>query len=281
MKKIKIYLKLLRVKHYIKNILLFMPLIFSNLITTKNILLTIIGFISFSFMASTIYIINDIKDIESDKLHKYKKNRPLASGEITKKEAYIIAIILFTASIVLNYFIGGLNSLSYIYLLGYFILNLLYTYIFKKIVVLDIFCLMLFYVIRVYYAAAIINVEVSVWLYLTVMSFSLYIALNKRKGEYISSHHTRKVLSSYNESFLNDFMNICIASTIVFYSLWACNIKGGYFIITIPLLIAIIMKFSLASNNNNNQDVIETLISDKVLIILCLIYGIIVLLLMR
>ncbi|MBQ9631234.1 MAG: UbiA family prenyltransferase, partial [Treponema sp.] len=82
MKKIVTYLKLIRVKHYIKNCLIFIPVFFANALTRSNVKATLFGFFAFSFMASTIYIINDIKDVNNDRLHPTKKNRPIASGEI-------------------------------------------------------------------------------------------------------------------------------------------------------------------------------------------------------
>ena len=92
----KNFLKLIRVKHYLKNILVFLPLFFSgNVLNTKLLLLTFISFLVFSFSSSIVYIINDISDIENDRKHPIKKNRPLASGKISIKTAYIIIFILF------------------------------------------------------------------------------------------------------------------------------------------------------------------------------------------
>ena len=106
MKKFIGYLKLMRVHHYIKNLLIFVPLIFAKLLTNWEFLFTtFIGFISFSFIASVIYIINDVVDIEDDKKHEKKKNRPLASGLIKKSHAIVLAVILFIISGLLNYYI--------------------------------------------------------------------------------------------------------------------------------------------------------------------------------
>ena len=104
MQKIKIYLKLIRVKHYVKNILLFVPLFFAHQMTKGIVLKECIAFFAFSFMASSIYIINDIKDVEKDKIHPTKKNRPLASGVISKKNAIFLTCILVVFSLILNYF---------------------------------------------------------------------------------------------------------------------------------------------------------------------------------
>lgn len=279
MKKIYNYLKMIRVKHYIKNILIFIPLIFSETFFKANIISVVIGFFSFSFMASTIYIINDLNDLESDKKHKTKKYRIIASGKISKKNAIIVACILFSLSLLLNFLATRNLILSYSLLLGYFIINLLYSLLFKQKPLLDIFCLMSFYIIRIYYGASLINVSVSSWLYLTAMSFSFYFVLGKRLGELNNSKETRKVLKYYNINFLQGFMYLMMTCGIVFYALWANNMHNN-FIFTIPLLIGILMKYTLDMNESYDSDPTEVLYSDNVLIALCFIYGISVLLLL-
>lgn len=103
MENVKNYLKLMRVKHYLKNFLIFVPLIFSmNLFNTNLVLRTILAFIAFCLVASAIYIINDIRDIEKDKLHPIKKNRPLASGAISKKSAIILLVLLFILALIIT-----------------------------------------------------------------------------------------------------------------------------------------------------------------------------------
>ena len=121
------YLKLMRIKHYFKNLLIFIPLIFSmSFYSIENDIKTVIGFILFSLVCSMVYIINDINDIEKDKKHPRKCSRPLASGKVTKKEAYsllaILAIIVISGSILMN-----TGIYSSIILIVYLILNMLYS----------------------------------------------------------------------------------------------------------------------------------------------------------
>ena len=127
------YLKLMRIKHYFKNLLIFLPLIFSmSFYSLENDIKTLIGFILFSLVCSMVYIINDINDIEKDKKHPRKCKRPLASGEVTKKEAYILlailAIIVICGSILMN-----TGIYSSIILVVYLILNILYSKFLKNI----------------------------------------------------------------------------------------------------------------------------------------------------
>ena len=154
------YLKLLRVKHYIKNLLVFFPLVFSKNITSTNILLVILGFIAFSFSSSAIYIINDIMDIEKDKNHPTKKNRPIASGIISIKKALIIAIILLFIIIGITIYLSFNNHYISLYLIVYIIINIAYSLGLKNKPLIDIAILASGFLIRVLYGGALINIEV-------------------------------------------------------------------------------------------------------------------------
>ena len=214
------YLKLIRVKHWVKNILIFIPLICSGLVTYSNVISCIEAFFAFSFASSFIYIINDIRDIEKDKLHPRKKNRPLPSGKIKKSTAIYIAVLMIILAITINTIINNnfLNTSLY-FLLGYIIINICYSMGLKNIAIIDIVLLASGFVIRVYYGASIINVDVSSWLFLTIMSASLFLGLGKRKKELINNKESRKVLQEYNEAFLDKFQYLSLTLTIIHYGL--------------------------------------------------------------
>ncbi len=277
----KNYLKLIRVKHWIKNVLIFIPMVCAGIVTYDNILSCIGGFFSFSFASSFIYIINDIKDIEKDKLHPRKKNRPLPSGKVKKSTAIYIAVLMVILAIAINSIINNnfLNTSLY-FLIGYIIINIFYSMGLKNVAIVDIVLLASGFVIRVYYGASIINVDVSSWLFLTIMSASLFLGFGKRKKELIHSKDSRKVLQEYNEAFLDKFQYLSLCLTIVFYSLWTIEQSVKYMYLTIPLLIIIFMKYSLNIEKNDEGDPTTILYKDKMLIGLCLLYGIIMLLLL-
>ncbi len=233
----KKYLKLIRAKHWIKNLLIFLPLIFSQNINSRNILLTILGFISFSFASSTIYIINDIKDKEKDQNHPTKKNRPIAAGTISVPNALILAILLLILTIAILIYLSAFNKFISIYIITYILINIMYSFGLKNIPLLDVFILALGFLIRVLYGGALINVEVSTWLFLTVLSISFYLGLGKRRNELMAQKNpeniTRNVLKYYNKEFLDKNMYMCLSMTIIFGSiiifvgndLVSCNIK--------------------------------------------------------
>lgn len=269
------YLKLIRVKHWIKNILIFIPLLCSGLIDYSNVLDCIIGFFAFCFASSFIYVINDIKDIEKDKLHPTKRNRPLASGKIKKSTAIYIAVLMLILSISINTLINNniLNISLYI-LLSYIVINILYSFGLKNIAIVDIILLASGFILRVYYGAAIINVAVSDWLFLTILSGSLFLGLGKRKKELINSERSRKVLQEYNEAFLDKFQYVTLGLMLVFYSLWVIEQDIKYLSFTIPLIIIIFMRYCLIIEKSDEGDPTTILYQDKFLMILSLIFGI-------
>ena len=277
------YIKLLRIKHYIKNLLIFLPLIFSGmLLNTQNLLETFIGFICFSLIASTIYIINDIKDKEKDKKHKTKCQRPVASGKVSVKNAIIEIITLIIISVCIYTYIYNFNqSLTPILcLLGYFLINLGYSFGLKNIPLLDVAIIVLGFLIRVMYGASLLNIEVSNWLYLTVLSASFYLAFGKRRNEINKNGiGARKVLKYYNQEFLDKNMYMCLSIAIICYSLWATDTQmvtktHNLLIWTIPIVMFICMKYSMDIEGSSDGDPVEVIWQDKIIILLIMVLAI-------
>lgn len=273
------YLKLIRVKHYLKNVLIFLPAIFAGIIFDGTVLFkTLIAFLSFSFTSSIIYVINDIRDAESDRNHPVKKNRPIASGAVTIPSAVIVVIVLLLITVALLYFSNLLFNFASLILIFYLIMNLLYSFGLKNIPLIDVAILAFGFVIRVIYGGAIIDVEVSNWLFLTVLSVSFYMALGKRRNELLKSgdKNTRKVLTYYNKDFLDKNMYMCLAIGIVFYSLWTMSYTILPLLVwTVPLIIIILMKYSMDVEIGGDGDPIEVVYNDKTLLALILGYAII------
>ncbi len=279
MKKILEFIKLMRPQHYMKNILIFLPIIFSkNLLNVELLKITLIGFLSFSFMASIVYILNDIMDAEADKKHEKKKFRPIASGKISIKSALILMIILLILSLLLNIYIKA-DIVTYTIFYGYLIMNILYSIKLKHIPIIDIVILSFGFLLRVLYGSAITEIPISNWLYLTILAFSFYMGLGKRRNELKKmGNGGRKVLEYYNQSFLDNNMYMCVALGIVFYSLWCIDINTTInsiinIVWTVPLVIIICMKYSLNIEGNSSGDPVDVILNDKVLIILALIYA--------
>lgn len=273
MKKLKNILKLMRIKHYLKNGLIFLPLIFnSQLFEIKPLLMTFYGFISFCLISSAVYVINDIKDVEKDRMHKIKKNRPIASGAISIKEAILLFIVLTISSLCINIFI--IKEFSSILLISlYLILNIMYSLGLKNIPIIDVVILVSGFVIRVIYGASITSIEISKWLYLTVMSGSFFMGFGKRRNEIIKQgNDSRAVLKYYTKDYLDKFMYACLVLTLMFYSLWSVDTSttakfGENMIYTIPLVMIIFMKYCLDIEGNSYGDPVDVITSDKILMV--------------
>lgn len=280
----KKYLKLIRVKHYIKNLLIFIPLIFSqNFLQTNILTKTIIGFAIFCLCTSVVYIFNDIKDVENDKKHPSKNLRPLATGEISKKQAIIILSFLLIIIVVLSILFLRNNINSIMFIITYIAMNILYSIKLKNIPIVDVTIVALGFLIRVLYGASIINVEISNWLYLTILTISFYMAMGKRRNEImVNDIKSREVLKHYNPNFLNENMYMFLSLTIVFYSLWTLEMSESFkdIIYTIPLVIIIALKYSLSIEAKNDGDPVEIIVGDKILLALLTLFAIIILLIL-
>lgn len=271
MKKIKALLKLARPKHAIKNLLVFAPLIF-NLkgINQENLTISFLGFLVFSLVASSIYIINDYKDIEKDRLHPKKRLRPLASGEVKKSEAKILFTILISTAVIIS-FIFNFNYISNLLLFTYFALNLFYSLGLKNIPVVDIVILASGFMIRLFYGSFLIDIKISSFMYLVVMSGAFYLGASKRYYEIIKvGKSSRAVLKSYSEKYLKSIMDISLGLIIIFYTQWCIESSGqnqDLFLFSVPMLIIIIISYMFVSEKDNIGDPTDTILGSKPLII--------------
>lgn len=272
---IKNYFKLMRVKHYIKNLLIFAPLIFSgDLFDDKKLFVVFGGSIAFSLLSSVVYIINDLHDIEKDRKHPSKCKRPLASGIVSRKQAYILATVLFVLSLIFH-FLLKVSWIYYFYLLIYLIINIVYSFGFKDYPIIDIAILSTGFLLRVLYGGAIVDVDVSNWLLLTVISLSFYLSLGKRRNELVKQkgNETRKVLAFYNKAFLDKNMYMFLSLANTFYALWSAGNHEPLMIWTVPIVMLICLKYSLNIEGDSEADPVEVLLGDRTLISFCLLYG--------
>lgn len=279
------YLKLIRVKHWLKNTLVFLPLFFSlNIFNLDYVLICIISFLIFCFASSIVYVLNDLNDIEKDRKHLIKKNRPLASGTISKKSAWIvIGVLIFIVLLtMLILYIKVNNVFVFIIPSFYIILNILYSKIFKNIPILDVVFLVLGFILRIIYGGLVINVVVSKYLYLMIMFGAFYLGFGKRRNEFIKNgKQGRKVLEFYNKDFLDKNMYVCLALAIVSYTLWCVDpiviskIGNDYLFWTIPILMVILQLYSLNIEGNSYGDPIEVVLGDKKLVCAIIFYIIV------
>lgn len=226
--KVRNYFRLLRPRQWIKNFAIFAALLFSGLMFDLDYLrMAFFGFIIFCAVSSSIYIINDLFDIEKDKLHPFKKFRPLAHGDVLINTSIFLAFLLALSALIGSYLISlPFLAITIIYLL----LQLSYSIVLKHIAVIDILALAGGYILRVYAGEIVIGYQyhISVWLLLTTISLSLFLAVGKRRRELtlVSQHNSaniatiRKSLSHYSERLLDVYASIFATSTFISYSLF-------------------------------------------------------------
>ena len=284
-KKIKNYLNLIRIKHWLKNGLVFLPLFFSaNLFDKKLLVNTIYAFVIFSLISSIVYIINDLNDIEKDKEHPIKCKRPIASGNVSKKGATTTILLFAFISFIFMYILHNSINNVFIYTLPiiYLLLNILYSVDLKNIPIIDVAILVSGFVFRVMYGGIATNIEVSRYLYLMIIFGAFFMGFGKRRNEIIKNgDKSRKVLSHYNKDFLDKNMYVALALAVVSYTLWCVDpttierIGNNYVFWTIPLLMIILQLYSLNIEGNSYGDPIEVILNDKKLLVAIFIYVIV------
>jgi 4-hydroxybenzoate polyprenyltransferase len=243
-------LKTMRPRQWTKNVFVFAALVFDKqLFIPTSFLRTLAAFILFCLISSSVYIFNDLADIEADREHPEKRNRPIPSGKLPISVAWIAGILLLVISAVGAYalapaFAGVLGA--------YFLINLAYSEWLKHVLILDVLILAAGFVLRVAAGVTVIQVErFSPWMYVVMALLSLYLGFGKRRAELAlladeaGSH--RKVLQGYTIPLLDQFIMIVSGMTIVSYSLYtfsAPNVPANHsMMLTIPFVVYAIFRY--------------------------------------
>lgn len=225
MNKLKVYLQLARPHQYLKNGFIWLPLLFGyGLSNPKAILLTGLAFVAFCLLASAIYIINDLRDIEEDRNHPIKKMRPLASGAVRPSEAGWLTLGLFIGAISISIIFLHM-SVVYI-LMTYFLLNIAYTFMIKRIPIFDIVCIAMGFVLRIYVGCTAPQIQISPWIVIVTFLLALFLALAKRRDDLLllnKGHRVRKAIDGYSLEFISLAMGIMASVIIVAYILYTVS----------------------------------------------------------
>ncbi|MDP3726955.1 MAG: decaprenyl-phosphate phosphoribosyltransferase [bacterium] len=218
--------RLLRPRQWLKNLAIFAAIVFTGQLFEAPVFQKVfIGFLVFCTLSSSIYIINDIFDIKKDRLHPFKKYRPLAHGDISVPVSWVFAVLLGITSLYVGFFV---TPAFFSLLIIYCILQLAYSLALKNVAIIDILAIAAGYILRVYAGEFASGFHISVWLLMTTISISLFIAVGKRKSELTLvsqySHSQiaaiRKSLSHYSERLLDVYLSIFATSTFITYSLF-------------------------------------------------------------
>jgi 4-hydroxybenzoate polyprenyltransferase len=244
-------IKTMRPRQWVtKNIFIFAAIVFDKqLLVVDSFLRTLAGFALFCLISSSVYIFNDIADVEADRQHPEKKNRPLASGKLPMSAAWTAGILLAAVTLGIGYWLAP----SFGYVIGlYFLLNLAYSKWLKHIPIVDVLVISAGFVLRVGAGVTLIQVErFSPWLYVVMTLLSLFLGFGKRRAELAllakgaGSH--RKVLEGYTLPLLDQYIMIVSGTTIVAYSLYtfsAPNVPENHsMMLTIPFVVYTIFRY--------------------------------------
>lgn len=218
----------MRPYQWVKNVFVFVPLIFSkNLFDIPMLCETLATFVAFCLAASAIYVLNDITDRESDKMHPLKRERPIASGRISVVEGLGLSLLMLVLSFVFLVVVGARMMVG-VTIAGYVTLNLFYSFRLKRIVLIDLFVIAVGFILRILAGGYAIDVKVSSWLVMTTLFLSIFLGVAKRRGEFVwvrgeNDESTRKVLSDYDLGLIDQILSVSAASVIIAYALYTVS----------------------------------------------------------
>lgn len=267
--KAKGIIRLLRPKQWIKNSFVLAALLFAvKFYEVVSLTQALMAVISFCMISSTVYIFNDIVDLEEDKHHPKKKNRPIAAGIVSKIEGLLIMSLLLPLTLAIGLKLGfpffGI-------ILLYIINNILYTFYIKHIVILDVMSIAAGFLLRVIGGAFAINVTISPWILLCTLLLALFLGFSKRRHEITTlekdANKHRKILDEYSLEFIDNMLSIVTATILMSYSLYTFE-KGHSLMVTIPFVLYGIFRYQyLVYKKMEGGSPEETVVSDKPLLV--------------
>jgi 4-hydroxybenzoate polyprenyltransferase len=224
-RKVNRYIRLIRPWQYVKNGFIFLPLFFAGKIADPLLLFQSgIAFAAFCLLASSVYVFNDYHDVEEDRNHPVKKNRPLASGEISGRKALVLMVVLLAGGLGVSVFLGQSVFLLFAF---YLVLNFAYTLKLKHVPIVDVFVVALGFAIRLFVGSLATAVELSMWIVLITYLLALFLALAKRRSDVLiyvkSGLRTRKLVGGYNLEVLNAYMVISATVVLVSYIMYTVS----------------------------------------------------------
>lgn len=265
---------------WVKNLFVLTPLLFSrNLFAPAAVGRALASFILFCLVSSSVYLLNDIQDRSSDRLHPTKRLRPLAAGELHLGVAFGVMVTFLLVTLA-----GGvlLDKILALILLSYWLINLLYSTWLKDQVILDVFALASGFVLRVVGGGVAISVEISHWLILCTMLLALFLGFSKRRHELVrlgqGAGAHRQVLGEYNLHFLDMMIGIVTPSTVMSYALYTVSEETMQrfhtrgLLLTLPFVLYGIFRYLyLVYHENQGEDPTQSLLTDRPMVInLCL-----------
>ncbi|WP_051179937.1 decaprenyl-phosphate phosphoribosyltransferase [Selenomonas ruminantium] len=264
-----------------KNMLVYAALLFSGtLFAEDKFILTTAAFMAFCLASSGVYFVNDIADVEKDRLNPKKCKRPIAAGKINIPVAYFLAVILFAGGCLISY---ALNENCFFLLAAYILINIGYTFRLKHVVIIDVMIIAAGFVLRAIMGAVVIGLNMTIWFLLCVMFLSLFLALGKRRHELAAVEDSslvegRKVLQFYSLELIDQLMTIVTAALLICYALFTVDSNTQNhesMVITIPLaLYGMFYYLYVVRVKNGGGAPDEALYKEKPILMIVLLYFI-------
>ncbi|MEE9500602.1 MAG: decaprenyl-phosphate phosphoribosyltransferase [Candidatus Aminicenantaceae bacterium] len=260
--------KSIRPQQWLKNLFIFAPLIFSeNIFNRSMFLLSLLAFAVFCLLSGALYILNDLKDIEEDRLHPIKSKRPLVAGRLKKSQAIAAFVILSFVSLLL----AAMVNREFLWVcLVYFVIQISYSFALKHVVILDVFIVASGFFLRVIAGAVAIQVQISPWLLICTTLLALFLALSKRRHEILlldeEAVNHRPILKEYSPYLLDQMISVATASTVIAYCLYTISgetiekFGTNKLILTIPFVLYGIFRYLYLIHQKAEGGTPETLI---------------------
>ena len=265
-------IKLIRIKHWVKNLFLFIPIFFAGeILDTTHYMPLILGFVAFGLVASSIYVLNDLKDVENDRIHPTKRFRPLAAGTVSVQTAYIIMPVLIAGGLGLAYTIEA----KYAFVLClYFVMNIAYTLGLKKLAIVDIIIVSIGFVLRIKAGSIVTHTPLSEWVIIMVFLLALFMAIAKRRDDIVikesSGVDMRVASKKYSLQYLNAMLALISAVIIVSYLMYTLSPPvieriGTYriYYTTLFVIVGILRYLQIALVENNTGSPTKILYQDR------------------
>lgn len=241
-------IKTMRPKQWLKNVFIFAPLVFDvKLFNLRYLAQTIAGFVLLCLVSGTVYIINDLADIESDRQHPRKRNRPLAAGQLGVRAAIIGTIVILLIALPLGFLLDYILAAI---LTGYLLLQIAYSFWLKNVVILDVLIVASGFLLRVAAGVPLAEAPISPWLYICMTLGALLIGFGKRRHELVllqeNANAHRRSLEEYNLPLLDHIITIVTASTLLTYALYtfsAENLPDHTMMLTIPFVLYGVFRY--------------------------------------
>lgn len=274
---IKNILSIIRPHQWIKNVFVMVPLFFGgSLLDSTDIIASLIAVLAFSFIASSIYCLNDIIDVEDDRRHPVKRNRPIASGKVSVKQGYVCMAMMVALSFGLATLIGE-QAMGVAAALGtYFLLNIAYCLWLKRFAIVDVCVIAFGFVLRLLVGGLATCIELSNWIVLMTFLLTLFLSLAKRRDDVVrmneTGHAPRKNTIRYNLEFINQAITITATVTLVCYIMYTVSpevekrIGTRYlYLTTVFVLLGILRYLQLTLVDNKSGDPTKTMLRDRMM----------------